>query len=92
MDSEIRCPAKVTAASAEIHCMENTNDIPFGPGHPRYEESQALENAVRVTRKAQGKKNPEDFPYGSPEWHAADEDYMRDLYRAMGGDPDEIDE
>lgn len=70
--------------------MESANDIPFGPGHPRYEEAQALESSVRVVRKAQGKKNPEDFPYGSPAWHEADEDYMRDLLRALGGNPDEV--
>jgi hypothetical protein len=70
--------------------MENANDTPFGPGHPRYEEAMALEMTVRATRRAQGKKNPEDFPYGSPEWHEADEDYMRDLYRATGGDPDDL--
>lgn len=81
--------AKVAAVVAEIQSMENSNDTPFGPGHPRYEEVQALENTVRIVRRAQGKKNPEDFPYGSPEWHDADEDYICDLVRAMGGDPDE---
>jgi hypothetical protein len=92
----VGCPtphiAKVAAAGGDIQGMENTNDIPFGPGHPRYEEAQALENTIRIVRRAQGKKNPEDFPYGSPAWHEADEDYMRDLLRAMGGDPDEIEE
>ena len=68
--------------------MESTNDIPFGPGHPRYVEAQALEQAVRVVRRAQGKKNSEDFAYGSPTWHEADQDYMRDQLRAMLGDPD----
>ncbi|MGA7781264.1 MAG: hypothetical protein WCA85_26655 [Paraburkholderia sp.] len=70
--------------------MRNVDDIPFGPGHPRYEQAQALENTVRVIRKAQGKHNPEDFPYGSPEWHKADEAYMRDLLRAMGEDLDNL--
>jgi hypothetical protein len=70
--------------------MADENDIPFGPGHPRYEEDQALENTVRVIRKAQGKENPEDFPYGTPEYHKADEQYMRDLLRAMGEDLDDF--
>ncbi|MGF6664985.1 hypothetical protein QF000_006653 [Paraburkholderia atlantica] len=38
------------------------------PGHPLYNEAMALEMTVRTTRRAQGKKNPEDFPAGSPEW------------------------
>jgi hypothetical protein len=71
--------------------MENASDVPFGPGHPRYEEDQALEHTVRVIRRAQGKNNPEDFPYGSPEWHKADEAYMRDLWRAFGEDLDDPD-
>ena len=82
--------AKVACAPADIPSMENANDTPFGPGHPRYDEAQALENTIRVVRKAQGKMNPEDFAYGSAEWHAADEDYMRDLLRALGGDPDDL--
>jgi hypothetical protein len=65
---------------------------PVRPGHQRYEESQALENTVRVIRKAQGKPNPEDFPYGSPEWYRADEAYMLDLLRAMGEDLDDLEE
>jgi hypothetical protein len=72
--------------------MQNANDIPFGPGHPRYDEAQALENTVRAIRKAQGKSNPEDFPYGSQEWHEADEAYLRDLLRAMGEDPENLED
>jgi hypothetical protein len=86
----MRRAAKVTAAAAEVHSMENANDIPFGPGHPRYEEAQALENTVRVIRKAQCKQNPEDFLYGSPGWHKADEEYMLDLLRAMGESLDDF--
>jgi hypothetical protein len=70
--------------------MANESDIPFGPDHPRYEEDQSLENTVRVIRKAQGKQNPEDFPYGSAEYHQADEQYMCDLLRAMGEDLDDF--
>ncbi|CAG4919313.1 hypothetical protein [Paraburkholderia saeva] len=70
--------------------MENEKDIPLGPEHPRYDEAQALENMVRVVRKAQGKKNPEDCSYGSLEWQAVEEDYLEDLLRALGGDPGEL--
>jgi hypothetical protein len=81
---------KLMAVPADIQDMQNANNIPFGPGHPRYEEAQAFEKTVRVIRKAQGKKNPEDFPYGSSEWQEADEAYVRDLLRAMGENPDDL--
>jgi hypothetical protein len=68
--------------------MEDENDTPLGPDHPRHD--QALEHTVRVIRKAQGKQNPEDYPYGTPEYHQADEQYMRDLLRAMGEDLDDF--
>jgi hypothetical protein len=33
---------------------ENENDQRFGPGHPRYAESQALGLSVAAMRKARG--------------------------------------
>ncbi|WP_429299113.1 hypothetical protein [Paraburkholderia sp. GAS199] len=50
----------------------------------------ALELTVRTLRHAQGKKNPEDVLYGSAEWDVISEDFVRDLYRAMGGNPDNL--
>ncbi|ENH6337990.1 hypothetical protein ABWH74_001290 [Burkholderia vietnamiensis] len=69
--------------------MENEKQSRLRPGDPGYDEAQALERTVRIVRKAQGKKNPGDFAYGSPEHQAAEEEYLRDLLRAMGEDPDE---
>ncbi|KVG32845.1 hypothetical protein WJ30_10760 [Burkholderia diffusa] len=69
--------------------MENEKQSRLRPGDPRYDEAMALERTVRVVRRAQGKSNPADFVYGSPEHQAAEEDYLRDLLRAMGENPDE---
>jgi hypothetical protein len=59
--------------------MESENDLPLRPGHQRYDEVIALENAVRATRKATGRKNPEDCVSGTPEWDAVTEDFVREL-------------
>ncbi|WGS54984.1 hypothetical protein LFL96_36500 (plasmid) [Paraburkholderia sp. D15] len=48
-------------------------------------EAMALELAVRATRRAQGKRNPEDVPVDSPEWNEILDDFLLDLYRAKGG-------
>ncbi|CAB3721207.1 MULTISPECIES: hypothetical protein [Paraburkholderia] len=66
------------------------NDDRLRPGHPLYEEAMALELTVRTLRHAQGKKNPEDVLYASPEWNVVSEEFVRDLYRAMGGNPAEL--
>jgi hypothetical protein len=50
----------------------------------------ALELTVRTLRHAQGKMNPEDVLYGSPAWDVVSEQFVRDLYRAMGGDPNAL--
>jgi hypothetical protein len=68
------------------------NDNRLRPGHPLYNEAMALELTVRTTRRAQGKTNPEDFPVGSPERETASEEFMRDVYFAMGGDPADLDD
>jgi hypothetical protein len=66
--------------------MANENRL--RPGHRRYDEAMALEMTARTTRNGQGKKNPEDFPKGTPESDAATDDFLRDLLLAMGDDPD----
>ncbi|MFM0210151.1 hypothetical protein PQQ96_22370 [Paraburkholderia sediminicola] len=50
----------------------------------------ALELTVRTLRHARGKKNPEDVLYASPEWDVVSEEFVRDLFRAMGGNPAEL--
>lgn len=66
------------------------HDEPLRPGHPLYAEALALEMTVRSLRHARNRKNPEDVLYGSSEWDIVSEDFVRDLYRAMGGDPDQL--
>jgi len=62
----------------------------IGPNHPLFDEMAATTSAVRIMRRAQGKKNPEDVAFGSPEWDAVSSEFMRDVGRAMGDDPDEL--
>jgi len=70
----------------DILAMNNEQSIPFGPGHPRYLEARALALSVAAIRKAQGKRNPVDYAVGSPGWAASDEDFARDVLRALGGE------
>jgi hypothetical protein len=57
-----------------------------------YNRAVALRMTVRAIRRAQGKNNPGDVARGTPAWEAVAEDFLRDLHRAMGGDPDDLDE
>ncbi|SDC57307.1 hypothetical protein [Paraburkholderia lycopersici] len=59
--------------------------------HPLWAEARALEASIRVIRRAQGKKNPEDFPPGSPECAAAMEEFVRDVCRVLQIDIDVLD-
>jgi len=43
-------------------------DRPDGPDHPLYDQIMVLTSTVRIVRRMRGKKNPEDVPFGSPEW------------------------
>ncbi|WP_322057286.1 hypothetical protein [Paraburkholderia sp. J63] len=62
--------------------MENTNrkqrkakiDLAF---------DRAMVMTVSVIRRAQGKTNPDDFAYGSPEFERAANAYLEDLARAL---------
>jgi hypothetical protein len=83
--------AKVCAITADIPVMEDEPHVPFGPGHPRYLQARALALSVAAIRKAQGKKNPDDYPIGSPGWLEVGEDFARDVLRALSGDPDNLD-
>jgi len=62
----------------------------MGPNDPLFNEVAAVTSTVRALRRAQGKLNPEDVAFGSPEWDAIAADFTRDVYRAMGGDPDAL--
>nr|WKF55660.1 hypothetical protein HUO10_000104 [Paraburkholderia busanensis] len=78
----------------EIQVRENFADSEdrdsyrgYPPSRPIYSIAAALEMAVRATRRAQGKKNPEDLPPRSPEWTAVTDDFLLDLHRAREGEP-----
>lgn len=62
----------------------------IGPSDPLFNEVVAVTSTVRALRRAQGKLNPEDVAFGSLEWDAIGAEFVRDVYRAMGGDPDEL--
>ncbi|WP_345816491.1 hypothetical protein AAGS40_19835 [Paraburkholderia sp. PREW-6R] len=66
------------------------NDHRLFADSPLYEEARALELAVRTLRRARGKQNPQDVPHGSPQWHLVCDAFARDVYRAIGGDPDQL--
>jgi hypothetical protein len=73
---------KVRAAAAEIKGM--AHEQPQYPDkYPIWAEARALEASIRAIRRAQGKKNPEDFPAGSPECTAAMDEFVRDVCRAL---------
>lgn len=72
--------------------MENEKEPKFGPGHPRYLESQALGISVDVIRKAQGKKSLNDLIPGTPEFAIAEEEFLREVLRALGENPDAMDD
>jgi hypothetical protein len=55
----------------------------YPENHPVWLEARALEASIRIIRRAQGKKNPEDFPAGSPECTAAMDEFVRDVCRAL---------
>ncbi|CAE6775973.1 hypothetical protein R69927_04120 [Paraburkholderia domus] len=71
--------------------MEDDPYVPFGPGHPEYLQARALALSVAAIRKGRGKKNPDDYPIGSAGWAEVDEDFARDVLRALGGHPDNHD-
>lgn len=82
--------AKVCGITADIPKMKDEPFVPFGPGHRRYLQARALALSVAAIRKAQGKKNPDSYPIGSPGWREVDEDFARDALRALGADLDNL--
>jgi hypothetical protein len=68
--------------------QEMADNEPTKPDYLLFDEMKEVSATVRRTRSAQGKKNPEDVPFGTPEWIEVSTDLMRDMCVAMGGDPD----
>ncbi|MFL9944126.1 hypothetical protein [Paraburkholderia graminis] len=62
----------------------------IGSEHPLFQEMAALTSTVHIMRRTRGRKNLEDVAFGSPEWDALSAEFMRDVCKAMGGDPDEL--
>jgi hypothetical protein len=50
---------------------------------PIWAEARALEASIRAIRRAQGKKNPEDFLPDSPQCIEAMEAFVRDVGRVL---------
>jgi hypothetical protein len=55
----------------------------FPENDPIWAEARALEASIRAIRRAQGKRNPEDFPSGRPESLAVMEEFARDISRVL---------
>ena len=72
--------------------MKNKKPFEIIPGSPLHREAQSLSLSVAAIRKAQGKKNPEDFPVDSPEWHEVCEEFSNDVLIALGCDPEDLPE
>jgi hypothetical protein len=64
--------------------MNNEIIILFDSWPAPHLEARALALSVATIRKARGKRNPADYAVGSPDWEAEDEDFARDLLRALG--------
>ncbi|MEX3952004.1 hypothetical protein AB4Y40_30145 [Paraburkholderia sp. EG287B] len=62
--------------------MENEHS-PFPNEETKWAMARNIEDAVRAMRRAQGKKNPEDFPRGSPEEEVTTAEFLHDVMRAI---------
>ncbi|SIT43763.1 conserved hypothetical protein [Paraburkholderia piptadeniae] len=69
--------------------MEN---ISLDPNDPMWSLARSMENTVRTIRKARGLRNPEDCVQGSDEHEEVSVEFLKDVMRLMGEDPNEIDE
>ncbi|SOE95658.1 hypothetical protein SAMN05414139_08559 [Burkholderia sp. D7] len=81
---------KFSCADAENQSMKNNKPLEIILGGSVDMEAQSLGLSVAAIRKAQGKKNPDDFPVDSPEWHRVCEEFVNDVYVALGGDPNDM--
>jgi hypothetical protein len=53
----------------------------FPIGEDLFMEARAFALSIVAIRRAQGKRNPTDFPVGTPEWAAVVEDFAADILR-----------
>ncbi|MDR5877609.1 hypothetical protein [Caballeronia sp. LZ032] len=62
----------------------NKDQLPFiDSDDPHFQHARALSLSVGAIRRAQGKRNPNDFAVGTIEWHLAIEDFASDVLRAL---------
>ncbi|MEY2440394.1 MAG: hypothetical protein QOI34_1779 [Verrucomicrobiota bacterium] len=83
---------KLLYADVENQSMENKKPFEIIPGSPLHLEAQSLSLSVAAIRKAQGKKNPEDVPADSPEWHQVCQEFANDVLIVLGCDPEDMPE
>jgi hypothetical protein len=69
--------------------MEN---ISLDPNDPMWSLARSMENTVRTIRKARGLRNPEDCVQGTLDHEDVTVEFLKDLMRMMGDDPDAPDE
>ncbi|OAJ51717.1 hypothetical protein A6V36_36865 [Paraburkholderia ginsengiterrae] len=53
-------------------------------------QARALALSVAAIREAQGNENPDNYPIGASGWLEVEEDFARDVLRALGGDLDNL--
>ncbi|OXC78643.1 hypothetical protein [Caballeronia sordidicola] len=70
--------------------MKNQKPLEIILGSAVDMEAQSLCLAVAAIRKARGKKNPDDFPVDTPEWHQVCEEFVNDVLVALGEDPSDM--
>jgi hypothetical protein len=63
--------------------MTDKKPIQIIPGSPQHLASQSVSLTVAAMRKAQGKPDPNDFPVGTPEFEAAELDFLEDVLSFM---------
>jgi hypothetical protein len=81
---------KFSCTDAENQSMKNDKPLEIIPDSFLHREAQSLGLSVATIRKAQGRKNPDDFPVNSPEWHQVCEEFVNDVLVALGEDPNDI--
>jgi hypothetical protein len=71
--------------------MNDKNSLQIIPGSALHGESQSVGLTVAALRKAQGKRNPNDFPVGSPEFEVLEVEFLQDVLAFLGDDPNRPD-
>jgi hypothetical protein len=84
--------AQALYADVENQSMENKKPFEIIPGSALHMEAQSLSLSVAAIRKARGKKNPDDVPVDSPEWHQVCQEFANDVLIVLGCDSEDMPE